>query len=85
MYINALFIFQRTKALNREKKRTDSLLYQILPKFVAERLKNHEVIDAEVREGALNLNILLNYRLFVIRTYMSHFILIVINMNIKNE
>ena len=36
----------RTKALNKEKKRTDTLLYQMLPKSVAERLKQNEVVDA---------------------------------------
>ena len=38
----------RTKALNKEKSRTESLLYQMLPKTVAEQLKKNEVINAEV-------------------------------------
>ena len=37
----------RTKALNKEKKLTDMLLYQMLPKTVAERLKKSEQIGAE--------------------------------------
>jgi class 3 adenylate cyclase len=41
------FIFPRTKALNKEKRRTDTLLYQMLPKSVAERLKCNEQVDAE--------------------------------------
>lgn len=40
-------IANRTKALNKEKKRTDTLLYQMLPKSVAERLKSNEVVEAE--------------------------------------
>ncbi|XP_061171688.1 uncharacterized protein LOC133181164 [Saccostrea echinata] len=43
----SLSIANRTKALNKEKKRTDTLLYQMLPKSVAERLKNNEIIEAE--------------------------------------
>lgn len=42
-----ILIHYRTKALNKEKKRTDTLLYQMLPKSVAERLKQNEVVDAE--------------------------------------
>ena len=37
----------RTKALNKEKRRTDTLLYQMLPRSVAERLKCNEQVDAE--------------------------------------
>ncbi|ELT96273.1 hypothetical protein CAPTEDRAFT_82891, partial [Capitella teleta] len=37
----------RTKALDKEKKRTDTLLYQMLPKEVAEQLKNNETVSAE--------------------------------------
>ncbi|XP_022338550.2 uncharacterized protein LOC111134052 isoform X2 [Crassostrea virginica] len=43
----SISIANRTKALNKEKKRTDTLLYQMLPKSVAERLKQNEVVDAE--------------------------------------
>lgn len=48
-YITSLFSWWtcRTKALNKEKKRTDTLLYQMLPKSVAERLKSNEVVEAE--------------------------------------
>ena len=38
----------RTKALDNEKKRADALLYQMLPKTVAENLKRGEVVNAEV-------------------------------------
>lgn len=40
-------ILSRTKALNKEKKRTDMLLYQLLPQSVAEMLKKGEQVDAE--------------------------------------
>ncbi|XP_062573854.1 uncharacterized protein LOC134235721 [Saccostrea cucullata] len=43
----SISIANRTKALNKEKKRTDTLLYQMLPKSVAERLKCNEQVDAE--------------------------------------
>jgi class 3 adenylate cyclase len=33
--------FCRTKALDKEKRRTDALLYQTLPKGVADVLKNN--------------------------------------------
>lgn len=35
------------KELNREKKRTDSLLHQMLPKAVAEQLKIKKDVTAE--------------------------------------
>ena len=37
----------RTKALNKEKTRTDILLYQMLPKSIAEQLKNNEAVATE--------------------------------------
>ncbi|XP_071145186.1 uncharacterized protein [Mytilus edulis] len=43
----SISIANRTKALNKEKKRTDILLYQMLPKSVAESLKRSEEVDAE--------------------------------------
>ncbi|XP_071146999.1 uncharacterized protein [Mytilus edulis] len=43
----SISIANRTKALNKEKKRTDMLLYQLLPQSVAEMLKKGEQIDAE--------------------------------------
>ncbi|XP_074644011.1 uncharacterized protein LOC141900864 [Tubulanus polymorphus] len=43
----SLNLADRTKALNREKKRTDTLLYQMLPKQVAEQLKNNMEVKAE--------------------------------------
>ncbi|XP_052083558.1 atrial natriuretic peptide receptor 1-like [Mytilus californianus] len=41
------FIQYSTKALNKEKQRTDMLLYQMLPKSIAEMLKRREQVDAE--------------------------------------
>lgn len=35
------------KAIYKEKKRTDKLLYQMIPKSIAEQLKNNESIRAE--------------------------------------
>ncbi|XP_076085671.1 uncharacterized protein LOC143056477 [Mytilus galloprovincialis] len=43
----SISIANRTKALNKEKKRTDMLLYQLLPQSVAEMLKKGEQVDAE--------------------------------------
>ena len=37
----------RTKALSKEKKRTDTLLYQMLPKAVAEQLKQNQEVATE--------------------------------------
>ena len=45
-----VFIIQfssRTKALSKEKKRTDTLLYQMLPKAVAEQLKQNQEVATE--------------------------------------
>ena len=36
--------------LKEEKKKTDTLLYQMLPKSVAEQLKQQRVVDAELFE-----------------------------------
>ncbi|KAK3104653.1 hypothetical protein FSP39_007236 [Pinctada imbricata] len=44
-YANVLV--DKTKELNREKKRTDSLLYQMVPKLIADRLKKKLAADAE--------------------------------------
>ena len=44
--------FSRTKALNKEKTRTDILLYQMLPKSIAEQLKNNEAVATESFEEA---------------------------------
>ncbi|XP_013397862.1 uncharacterized protein LOC106164477 [Lingula anatina] len=38
----------RTKALNKEKRRAEMLLYRMLPKSVAEQLRKHEEVSAEV-------------------------------------
>ncbi|GFN83560.1 guanylate cyclase 32e [Plakobranchus ocellatus] len=43
----SITLADRTKALNKEKKRTDTLLYQMLPKSVADQLKQNEVVTAE--------------------------------------
>lgn len=40
-------LLSRTKALHTEKKRTEILLYQMLPKSVAEKLKQNENVGAE--------------------------------------
>ena len=37
----------RTKELNKEKRRTDLLLYQMLPKTVADKMKRAEDVHAE--------------------------------------
>ena len=37
--------FARTKTLSVEKKRTNQLLYQMLPKAVAEKLKNNQHVE----------------------------------------
>lgn len=37
----------RTQALNRNKKQSDALLYQLLPQPVAEQLKRNEFVSAE--------------------------------------
>ncbi|KAJ8301238.1 hypothetical protein KUTeg_020225 [Tegillarca granosa] len=43
----ALTLVDKTKELTQEQKRTDSLLYQMVPQPVAEKLKNNVHIDAE--------------------------------------
>ncbi|XP_052094557.1 uncharacterized protein LOC127730286 [Mytilus californianus] len=43
----SISIANRTKALNKEKKLTDMLLYQMLPREVAEMLKRSEQVNAE--------------------------------------
>ena len=43
-------ITNKTVELKEEKKKTDSLLYQMLPKSVAEQLKQQRVVDAEFFE-----------------------------------
>ncbi|XP_064642006.1 uncharacterized protein LOC135496574 [Lineus longissimus] len=43
----AMVLADKTKDLNHEKRRTDDLLHQMLPKAVAERLKNMENFNAE--------------------------------------
>ncbi len=48
----ALTLADQTKALNRERKRTDTLLYQMLPKSVAENLKANKNVLAEQYEEA---------------------------------
>ncbi|XP_061188147.1 uncharacterized protein LOC133196250 [Saccostrea echinata] len=40
-------LVDRTKELNVEKKKTDSLLYQMIPKSVAKKLKRNDDINAE--------------------------------------
>ncbi|KAL4226720.1 hypothetical protein ACF0H5_014700 [Mactra antiquata] len=43
----SIHIADRTKALSKEKKRTDTLLYQMLPKQVAEQLKQNQEVTTE--------------------------------------
>ncbi|XP_064597597.1 receptor-type guanylate cyclase gcy-4-like [Liolophura sinensis] len=43
----SISLADRTKALKTEQKRTNSLLYQMLPKSVAEQLKKNEEVTAE--------------------------------------
>lgn len=43
----AVLLVDRTKELNYEKKKTDSLLYQMIPKSVARKLKRNDSIKAE--------------------------------------
>ena len=38
---------QTSRALEREKRKTDSLLYQMLPKSVAEQLKDNQAVATE--------------------------------------
>lgn len=41
------FSLSRTSDLNRERKRTDMLLYQMMPKQIADALKKNEEVKAE--------------------------------------
>lgn len=41
------FPLSRTSDLNRERKRTDMLLYQMMPKQIADALKKNEEVKAE--------------------------------------
>ncbi|XP_076451302.1 uncharacterized protein LOC143287242 [Babylonia areolata] len=43
----ALAMVHKTKELSKEKKKTDSLLYQMVPRQVAKSLKEHKDVDAE--------------------------------------
>ncbi|CAD5124701.1 DgyrCDS12964 [Dimorphilus gyrociliatus] len=53
-YANNLeeIVTSRTKELVEEKKKTDSLLYRMLPSTVAEKLKMGEAIEAEIFQSA---------------------------------
>ncbi|XP_071509394.1 uncharacterized protein [Diadema antillarum] len=42
-----LTLADQTKALHKERKRTDTLLYQMLPVSVAENLKRNQIVHAE--------------------------------------
>ena len=48
----ALTLVDKTKELSKEKKRTDSLLYQMIPRTVADRLKRKQNIEAEFFKSA---------------------------------
>ena len=43
----SITIAHRTKTLNKMKEKTDILLYQMLPKYVAQKLKKQEALCAE--------------------------------------
>ena len=45
--IYTLTLVEKTKELNLEKSRTDTLLYQMVPKSIAERLKNCGQVESE--------------------------------------
>lgn len=45
-------LVEATDHLDKEKSRTDSLLYQMLPKFVAEKLKRSSKIDSQYFKSA---------------------------------
>ncbi|XP_041377373.1 guanylate cyclase 32E-like [Gigantopelta aegis] len=45
MYAQTLV--NKTKELHREMRKTNSLLYQMVPRVIADKLKNNESIDAE--------------------------------------
>ena len=40
-------LVDKTKELSKEKRRTDSLLYQMVPRQVAEMLKTHKGVESE--------------------------------------
>ncbi|XP_023931944.1 atrial natriuretic peptide receptor 2 [Lingula anatina] len=44
----SMMLSAKTRELNKEKKRTDTLLYQMLPKTIAESLKRNEDVVAEL-------------------------------------
>ncbi|XP_074662965.1 uncharacterized protein LOC141915366 [Tubulanus polymorphus] len=53
----AFTLADQSKALNRERKRTDSLLCQMLPMTVADQLKKNEAVEAEsFDEGTIFLS-----------------------------
>ena len=43
----AQILVNKTKDLHREMRKTDSLLYQVVPASIADKLKKNEIIDAE--------------------------------------
>lgn len=45
--IYTLTLVEKTKELNMEKSKTDTLLYQMVPKSIAELLKNSRQVDSE--------------------------------------
>ncbi|XP_071805503.1 uncharacterized protein [Asterias amurensis] len=47
MQVNARTLADQTRALNKERKRTDTLLYQMLPKSVVVSLKHNQNVRAE--------------------------------------
>ena len=47
MQVNARTLADQTRALNKERKRTDTLLYQMLPKSVVVSLKHNQNVSAE--------------------------------------
>ncbi|ELU05145.1 hypothetical protein CAPTEDRAFT_62737, partial [Capitella teleta] len=50
----SLTLVDRTKALDKEKRRTDALLHQMLPESVAEQLKtNHDLVAEEFAEATV--------------------------------
>ncbi|XP_013387800.1 uncharacterized protein LOC106156906 [Lingula anatina] len=51
MHVFSISLADKTKQLNKEKNRTDTLLYQMLPKAVAETLKKNEEVTAEFYES----------------------------------
>ncbi|XP_033724712.1 uncharacterized protein LOC117314732 [Pecten maximus] len=48
----AIILVHKTKELSKEKRRTDSLLYQMVPKPIADKLKKNLHIDAEYFKSA---------------------------------